>query len=92
MKIFYTIFLLVITAVYILPVKDIIKNSPGISITDMAEEKEESSAKEKLKEFISVATVTVFLPVKARFGYQHNKHNLPALFHTIETPPPDYNG
>jgi hypothetical protein len=73
-------------------VKDVIKDTPGISVADLVEEKEENNYKEKLKEFISVSSVTVFLPVKACSRYQFNKLNLPVLFHTIETPPPDNNG
>jgi hypothetical protein len=92
MKFIYTIFLLLITAAYILPVKEFIKDTPGISITDMADEKEESKNKEKLKEFISVPAIAVFLPAKVCSRYQHNMLNLPTLFHTIETPPPDNKG
>jgi hypothetical protein len=89
MKFIYTIFLLLITAVYILPVKDIIKESPGISITDVAEEKEEIKDKEKIKEFISFSPVAVIIPVNSFSKYRNNTLNLPAFFHTIETPPPD---
>jgi hypothetical protein len=92
MKFIYTIFLLLITAAYILPVKDIIKGSPGISITDVAEEKEETKIKEKAKEFISFSAVEIFAPVKDLSKDQNNKLSLPSLFHTIEVPPPDNNG
>ncbi len=92
MKIFFTIFLLLITALYILPVKEFIKDTPGISVTDFADEKEESSKKEKFKEFISVSAFAVLFPVKSCCRYQHRVLNLPALLHTIETPPPDNNG
>ena len=92
MKNFFTIFLLLATAHYILPVNEFIKDTPGISITDLADEKEESSNKEKFKEFISVSVFAVFLPVKSCSRYQHSILNLPALLHTIETPPPDNNG
>ncbi len=92
MKIFFTIFLLLTTAIYILPVKEFIKDTPGISITDLADEKEESNNKEKFKEFISIPAIAVFLQAKVCSRYQHNMLNLPALFHTIETPPPDNKG
>jgi hypothetical protein len=92
MKLIYTIFLLFITAVYFLPVKDIIKGSPGISMTDVAEEKEEIKNKEKSKEFISFAPYKIFIKVNNRNNPWKNIHNLPTLLHTIETPPPDNNG
>lgn len=92
MKIIYTIFLLLITAVYILPVKDFIKDTPGISITDLAEEKEESNNKEKLKEFISFAPIEISVSLNSISTLVPNRLNLPAFFHTIETPPPDSNG
>lgn len=92
MKFIYTIFLLLITAAYILPVKDIIKGSPGISITDVAEEKEEIKNKEKAKEFIAIPVDEIFIPINDLSKYQNNKLSLPALLHTIETPPPDNNG
>jgi hypothetical protein len=92
MKFIYTIFLLVITAVYILPVKDFIKDSPGISITDFAEEKEEGNNKEKLKEFISFAPIEISIWLNTFSTLVPSSLNLPAFFHTIETPPPDNNG
>jgi len=92
MKFIYTIFLLLITAVYLLPVKDIIKESHGISMTDVAEEQEETKNKEKIKEFISTSRVEIIIPVNRFSKSRNNMLNLPALFHTIETPPPDNNG
>jgi hypothetical protein len=92
MKFIYTIFLLLITAVYILPVKDFIKDAPCISITDLSEEKEEGSNKEKLKEFISFAPIEINFPVSGCGTHEANKFNLLSLLHTIETPPPDNNG
>jgi hypothetical protein len=91
MKFIYTIFLLLITAAYILPVKDFIKDTPGMSITDLAEEKEENNNKEKLKEFISFAPIDISIPVNSFSIYEAIKFNLPVLLHTIETPPPDNN-
>ena len=89
MKFIYTIFLLLITAAYILPVKDIIKGSPGISITDVAEEKEETKNKEKAKEFISFRAVEIIISINDLSKYQSNKLCLPGLSHTVEAPPPD---
>lgn len=89
MKFIYTIFLLLITAAYILPVKDIIKGSPGISITDVAEEKEETKNKEKVKEFISFPVVEIILSINDLSKYQSNNLSFPALSHTVEAPPPD---
>lgn len=88
MKNFFIIFLLLITAVYILPVKDFIKSTPGISITDLADEKEES-VKEKSKEFITDFSPFIILTAKNRINFQYCRFNLPAPLHTIETPPPD---
>jgi hypothetical protein len=91
MKFIYTIFLLLTTAIYVLPVREFIKAGCTISVTDMADENEEHNNKEKLKEFIFVST-HVFLPIKACSSYQHSVFSLPAQFHSIETPPPDNNG
>ncbi len=77
---------------YLLPVKDFIKDTPGISITDLAEEKEESNNKEKLKEFISFAPIEISVSLNSISTLVPNRLNLPAFFHTIETPPPDSNG
>jgi hypothetical protein len=90
MKIIYTIFLLLVTALYILPVKDFIKSSPNISVTDLADEKEEST-KEKSKEFITDFILVIIAPAKDCNNFQYNRLNLPAPLHTIETPPPDSN-
>lgn len=92
MKLIYTIFLLLITAAYVLPVKYIIKERPGTSITDIAEEKEETKNKVKVKEFISFSPVEIFIPVISLIKYRNNSLNLPTFFYTIETPPPDNNG
>jgi hypothetical protein len=88
MKNFFIIFLLLTTAVYILPVKDFIKSSPGISITDLADEKEES-IKEKPKEFITEFSPFIILTTTSCNNFQYCRLNLPAPLHTIETPPPD---
>lgn len=86
MKFFYSILLLLVTAVYILPVSDIIKESPGISVTDL---EDENNTKEKVKEFVSVSAFCIPNLADPCDKYYPRIPNLPVLFHTIEIPPPD---
>jgi hypothetical protein len=92
MKSLLTILLLLITTVYIFPVKEVIKKTATVSLTDMAEEKAEGSKKENLKEFIFAAKPGLVLPATHCCLFQHDIINLPLAFHNEETPPPDHNG
>ena len=49
MKFFLSIFLLLTTAFYVLPVKEILKEKQTMCNTDLDEVKEESNKKEKIK-------------------------------------------
>lgn len=92
MKFLLAISLLLITAVYVFPVKEVIKKSASVSLTDSPEEKEESSNKEKFKEFIFEAQPGTSFSLVLREKYLHHTVNLPIRFSIEETPPPDNNG
>jgi hypothetical protein len=89
MKFFLSILLLLSTAFYVLPVKEILTAEYDICNVDMDEEKGESNKKEKAKELFSSSKVyTVFKD--ANNQTQHFiTFSVPVLLHSIETPPPD---
>ena len=89
MKIFLSISLLLITAFYVLPVKEILAASHDICIVDIDELKEESIKKEKAKEFFSFSTASSILTDRYNSIHQYVSFIIPALLQTIETPPPD---
>ena len=84
--------LLLITTIYILPVKEVVKGGAAICMADMENEKEETDKKEKLKDFFSVSASDIFLNLACCNRHQHIAFNIPVPLHTIETPPPDNNG
>ena len=92
MKFLLSILLLLITTIYILPVKEAVKGGAAICMADMENEKEESDKKEKLKEFFSLSASSIFLTTACCNRYQHIAFNIPVPLHTVETPPPDNNG
>jgi hypothetical protein len=92
MRSFFVILLLLITAAYIFPVKEVSKNAVNIAMSDMAEEQTESNKAEKLKEFIYNYQPGIPLTINPGGKYQHNRIDLPIVFHAEETPPPDVTG
>jgi type III secretory pathway component EscU len=89
MKFFLSILLLLTTAFYVLPVKEILTAGHDICNVDMDEEKEDINKKEKAKELFSSSNIYTII----KDTYSHTHHfltlSVPVLLHTIETPPPD---
>ena len=92
MKFLLSILLLLITSIYILPVKEALKGGTAICLADIENEKDESNKKEKLKEFFLASASDIFLTITYYSRHQHIAFNIPVPLHTIETPPPDNNG
>jgi hypothetical protein len=92
MKFLVSILLLLITTIYILPVKEAVNGGFSICMADMENEKEESDKKEKPKDFFPTPVSDLFLKMRCCNRPQHIAFNIPVPFHTIETPPPDNNG
>jgi carbonic anhydrase len=89
MKFFLSILLLLTTAFYVLPVKEILIAGHSICSVDIDEEKEESNKKEKAKELFSSSNI--YTIIKDTYSLTHHflTFLVPVLLHTIETPPPD---
>jgi uncharacterized protein YxeA len=90
MKIILYILLLLITGIYILPVKGHLGKDAVVCTTDMDTEKEENNKKEKEKELFSYTASYHF---KNSFNYNmygHLSYCIPVPLHTVETPPPDF--
>lgn len=87
MKLFLSILLLLTTAFYVLPVKEMLTTGNDICFAEM--EKEDSNKKEKSKELFSFSTVYTII----EDTYSHSRCFLPffipVIQHTVETPPPD---
>lgn len=84
----FSILLLLITSLYVLPVKETFANVSAICMTDM-EEKEENNKKEKIKELFSCSNSYMITEDTYKCTHQHTVVSIPAILHTIETPPPD---
>ncbi len=89
MKIIVSILLLIITSLYILPVKEMLSKSSAICMADMDGEKEENEKKEKSKELFSFNNTAVTLINNYSYRHQFVCFNIPVPLHTIETPPPN---
>jgi hypothetical protein len=90
MKFILSILLLLITSVYILPVKEMLCKSDSICMADMDSEKEDCSKKEKNKDLFSyINTAYVIVNNVCNNKYHQISFSIPALLHTVETPPPD---
>lgn len=90
MKIGLSILLLLITAVYILPVKQYCIGEAVVCTTDMDNEKEENNKKEKEKELFSHIAAYHFKNPFHFNTYGHLAYSIPVPLHTVETPPPDF--
>lgn len=84
----FSILLLLITSLYVLPVKETFANATPVCMTDM-EEKEENNKKEKFKEFFSFSNSYTIIEDAYNCKHQHITFRIPVLLHTVETPPPD---
>ena len=89
MKFFLSIFLLVTTAFYVLPVKEILTADHDICFADMDEYKEECKTKEKAKELFSCDNIYTIINDGFTFNHYCKYVGIPVLMHTVETPPPD---
>jgi hypothetical protein len=89
MKIVISILLLLITSIYILPVKEMLSKGNAVCMADMDEEKEENEKKEKSKELFPTVITTVLYTDNYSSLHQFISFNIPVPLHTIETPPPD---
>ena len=90
MKIVLSILLLLITAVYILPVRQYCIGEVVVCTTDMDNEKEENNKKEKEKELFSGTASYHFKNSFRHNIYGHLSFSIPVPLHTVETPPPDF--
>jgi hypothetical protein len=89
MKMLLSISLLLITSLYILPVKEMLIKGNTVCMADMDEEKEENEKKEKSKELFSTIITSVLYTDDYSSLHQFISFNIPVPLHTIETPPPD---
>jgi hypothetical protein len=90
MKVILSILLLLITSLYILPVKEMFNKSNSVCMADRDEEKEENEIKEKSKELFSFTPSVFFISESICCLSQHITFNIPVSHYTIDTPPPDY--
>jgi hypothetical protein len=89
MKIILSILLLLVTGIYILPVKEHFSNNTVAGTTDIDNEKEEIKKKEKEKELFSFSSASFFTNSFYGNMYGHLCFSIPVPLHTVETPPPD---
>jgi hypothetical protein len=89
MKIILSILLLLVTGIYILPVKEHFSDNAVSCTADMDNEKEETKKKEKEKELFSFTTASFFANSFYGNMYRHLSFSIPVPLHTVETPPPD---
>ena len=89
MKIVLSILLLLITSMYLLPVKEFLKAGTAVCLTDMDEKKEENCNKEKLKDLFSSNIPDWCVENACNNLQQYIYFTIPVPLHTVETPPPD---
>jgi hypothetical protein len=88
MKRIFSILLLLTMVIYILPVKQSIVDSIGITMSDIDDEKNETD-----KKTIVILSYNDIVPVNPCASCSASKYhfgNLHALLHLVETPPPDF--
>jgi hypothetical protein len=88
MKRIISILLLLAMIIYILPVKQSIVDSIGITMCDIDDEKSETD-----KKLISILSFNDTVPVNCCASCSASKYhfgNLHELLHQVETPPPDF--
>jgi hypothetical protein len=89
MKFFLSILLLLTTAFYVLPVKELLTAGNDVCFADMEKEKEDSNKKEKSKELFSFSTVYTITEETYSDSRYFLPFFIPVILHTVETPPPD---
>jgi hypothetical protein len=89
MKLFLSIFLLLITALYVLPVKEILTAGHDICFADLDKCKEECKTKENAKELFVCDTIYPVINDSYSFNHYSKHLDIPVLIHTVETPPPN---
>lgn len=85
----FSILLLVITSLYVLPVKEAFANTSAVCMTDIEEEKDDTRNKEKIKELFSFSNSYSIIADAYNCKHQYITFSIPVLLHTVETPPPD---
>jgi hypothetical protein len=89
MKIVLSILILLVTCLYLLPVKELFKSETAVCMADMDEEKEETCNKEKVKDMINFSISNMVFVSFSMYRQQHSATKMPVMFYIIETPPPD---
>jgi hypothetical protein len=89
MKVFLPILLLLVTSLYILPVKEMFYGHTDVCLTDMDTDKDDCSKKEKAKELFSYNIPVVLIKKSHCIPQYYLSPAIPSLLHTVETPPPD---
>ena len=89
MKVLLSIFLLVATCMYILPVKKIFADKHKVCMADMGEQEDDCCKKEKAKEFFNFMPCFTFITNVGNNTHFYFIPALTALLHTVETPPPN---
>ena len=88
MKTLFSILLLLLTSIYILPVKETLVDCNNICLTDVEDEKQKNKKKEK--ELFSFSNS--YIKIRDSYTSTHFRvsFNIPILLRTVETPPPDF--
>jgi len=81
--------LILVSAFYVLPVKEAVYSFDQVCMMDMEEAKEESAKKEKSKELFSFNISFGCQPDPNTCTHQPVPVLLPLQHHLVETPPPD---
>jgi hypothetical protein len=90
MKMIFSLLLLVIASLYVLPVKEAFANTSAVCMTDMEEEKDDIKNKEKIKELFSFSNSYSIIADDYSCKHQFITFSIPVLLNTVETPPPDF--
>ncbi len=73
-----------------LPVSALVNKETTYSIVDIGDEKEDCNKKEKKLEIIVRDNIVYNTIISIKSNYKITSYTLSSLFHTIETPPPDF--
>ena len=84
-----SIFLIVVTSIYVLPVKELLTEKQHICMADMDETKDDVCKKEKVKDLFTISSPAFFIPVNRQAMPFHPAAGTITVLHTVETPPPD---
>jgi hypothetical protein len=84
-----SIFLIVITSIYVLPVKELLCEKQHICMADMDETKDDVCKKEKVKDLFAFTPMVFFIEANYHVRHLHPAPGINTVLHTVETPPPD---